>query len=95
MLNLLRLAQMTDRAEFRAAAEKALRVFAPNLAAGPVGVPQMLVAFAFSLAKPKQVILVGDPRVARTWAPCWRLYMPLPARQNRAGGRRTKRRAGT
>jgi uncharacterized protein YyaL (SSP411 family) len=51
---------MTDRAAFRESAEKTLRAFAPHLMAAPVATPQMLVAFAFSLAKPKQVILVGD-----------------------------------
>jgi len=60
VLNLLRLAQMTDRADFRASAERALAAFASRMVAAPVGVPQMLVAYAFSLAKPKQIILVGE-----------------------------------
>src|SRR5205823_5116498 len=33
---------------------------APRIVAAPEGVPQMLVAFAFSLAKPKQIVLVGE-----------------------------------
>jgi hypothetical protein len=61
MLNLLRLGQMTDREAFRGTAAKSLRAFAPQISAAPVAAPQMLAAFAFSLSKPKQVILVGDP----------------------------------
>jgi uncharacterized protein YyaL (SSP411 family) len=63
-LNLLRLAQMTDRSDFREAAEKTLRAFATHMMGAPVATPQMLVAFDFSLSKPKQVILVGDPGAA-------------------------------
>ena len=51
---------MTDRKDFRVAAEKGLRAFASRLVAIPSAVPQMLVAFQFSLSKPKQIILVGD-----------------------------------
>ena len=68
MLNLLRLAQMTDRAPLRESAEKAMRAFAPHMSAAPMGTPQMLAAFAFSLSKPKQVILVGDPPAEDTRA---------------------------
>jgi uncharacterized protein YyaL (SSP411 family) len=59
-LVLLRLAQITDRQDFRASAEKTLAAFASRIMAAPVAVPQMLVAYAFTLSKPKQVILVGE-----------------------------------
>ncbi len=59
-LNLLRLAQMTDRTEFRESGERTLRVFASQINIMPTAVPQMLVAYEFSLANPKQIILVGD-----------------------------------
>jgi uncharacterized protein len=59
-LNLLRLARMTDRRDFLAAAERALAAFGPRIMAAPVGVPQMLAAYAFSLAKSRQIILVGE-----------------------------------
>ncbi|HWB98034.1 MAG TPA: thioredoxin domain-containing protein, partial [Bryobacteraceae bacterium] len=58
-LNLLRLAQLTSREDFRESARKALEAFAPRLTASPVGVPQMLVAYAYQLARPKQIILAG------------------------------------
>ena len=60
ILNLYRLAQMTDRKDFRDTADKGLNAFSSRIMGGPVGVPQMLVAFEFSLSKPKQIILVGD-----------------------------------
>jgi uncharacterized protein YyaL (SSP411 family) len=60
-LNLLRLAQMTGRQEFRGSAEKTLEAFASRINGMPSAVPQMLVAYEFSLSKPKQIILVGDP----------------------------------
>ncbi|MGO4882973.1 MAG: thioredoxin domain-containing protein [Bryobacteraceae bacterium] len=60
VLNLLRLAAMTDRADFRASAARALEAFGSRMVAAPVGVPQMLLAYEFSLAKPKQIILAGE-----------------------------------
>ena len=68
VLNLLRLAQITDRADFRDSAAKALRALAPRLMAAPVATPQLLVAFDYSLSKPRQVILVGDRHAADTGA---------------------------
>ena len=59
-LNLLRLAQMTDRQSFHELAAKTLHAFASRISGIPSAVPQMLVAYEFSLAKPKQIILVGD-----------------------------------
>lgn len=59
-LNLLRLAQITGRADFRASAARSLEAFGSRMVAAPVGVPQMLVAYEFSIAKPKQIVLVGE-----------------------------------
>ena len=63
--NLLRLAQMTDRQDFRDAADRLLRAFGPRLADHPVTAPQMLAAYEFSLTKPKQFVLVGDAGLAK------------------------------
>jgi uncharacterized protein YyaL (SSP411 family) len=60
VLNLLRLAQMTDRPDFRASAARALEAFGSRMVAAPVGVPQMLVAYEFSISKPKQIVLAGE-----------------------------------
>jgi uncharacterized protein YyaL (SSP411 family) len=63
ILNLLRLAQITGRADFRASAERALAAFAPRLASVPVALPAMLTACEFYLAEPRQIVVVG-PRDA-------------------------------
>jgi hypothetical protein len=57
VMNLLRLAQMTGREDFRQSAERALAAFAPRLMAAPMGVPQMLTAYLFSIGKPRQIVL--------------------------------------
>jgi uncharacterized protein YyaL (SSP411 family) len=59
-LNLLRLSQITDRAGFRESAARALEAFGSRMVAAPVGVPQMLVAYDYSISKPKQIILAGE-----------------------------------
>jgi hypothetical protein len=60
VLNLLRLAQITDRADFRAVAARALEAFGSRMVTAPVGVPQMLVAYEFSTAKPRLIIVAGE-----------------------------------
>jgi uncharacterized protein YyaL (SSP411 family) len=63
VLDLLRLAQITGRADFRASAKRALAAFAPRLASVPVALPAMLTACEFYLAEPRQIVIVG-PRDA-------------------------------
>ncbi len=58
-MNLLRLAEMTNRQDFRDAATRLLRAFAARVGAVAVAMPQMLAAYEFSLSKPKQIVLVG------------------------------------
>jgi uncharacterized protein YyaL (SSP411 family) len=79
VLNLLRLAQITGRQDFRASAARALEAFGPRMVAAPVGVPQMLVAYEFSLAKPMQIVLVGErdqPDTRRLLAALDARFMP-------------------
>ncbi len=59
-LNLLRLAQITGRTEFRASAEKLMAAFEPRLSAAPVAIPQLLVACEFLLSDPRQIVIAGD-----------------------------------
>ena len=66
MLNLLRLAQMTNRDDFRQSADRALAAFGGKLAAAPVALPQMLAACEFLFGEPRQIILVGDRDAADT-----------------------------
>ncbi len=58
-LALLRLARMTDRSDFRSAAERTLAAFASRLKSAGAGVPQMLVAHAFALAGPREIVFAG------------------------------------
>ncbi|SPE31439.1 conserved hypothetical protein [Candidatus Sulfopaludibacter sp. SbA3] len=67
-MNLLRLACMTGRAEFRASAERLLGAFGPRLNAAPVALPQMLAACEFFLSEPREIVLVGDKGAAGTEA---------------------------
>jgi uncharacterized protein YyaL (SSP411 family) len=60
-LNLLRLAQMTDNADFRAKAELTLGTFSHRLERIPHALPQMLAALDYSLSKPRQVVIAGKP----------------------------------
>ena len=58
-MNLLRLSQMTDDHELRTKGEQTIRAFSSLMDKSPTGLPQMLVALDFSLAKPKQIVLAG------------------------------------
>ncbi|OGR88417.1 MAG: hypothetical protein A3J74_05590 [Elusimicrobia bacterium RIFCSPHIGHO2_02_FULL_57_9] len=59
-LNFLRLAQFTDRKDFRQAAEKTLTRFGAQMAQQPRSLPQMLVALDYALSKTKQIIIAGN-----------------------------------
>ena len=56
---LLRLARMTGRDEFRRSAERTLEAFAHRLKSAGAGLPQMLAAHAFALARPREIVLAG------------------------------------
>ncbi|MBZ5602029.1 MAG: thioredoxin domain-containing protein [Acidobacteriia bacterium] len=63
VLALLRLARMTDREDFRAAAGRALKAFGARLNSAGAGLPQMLVALEFAVGRPREIVLAGpsDP----------------------------------
>ena len=67
-LNLLRLAQITDRQDLRDRAAKTLAAFADQLAKSPTALPQMLVALDTALAKPRQIVIAGPREAAATRA---------------------------
>jgi uncharacterized protein len=66
ILNLMRLALMTNRTDFRQSAEKSLAAFAPRLSAGPVTLPQMLCAVEFQTAEPREILIAGERDAADT-----------------------------
>lgn len=63
-LSLLRLGAITGRADFVAAAEKTLRLFAPRLTRFPQAMPFMLQALDFSLQEPRRIVIAGRPSPA-------------------------------
>jgi uncharacterized protein YyaL (SSP411 family) len=58
-LLLLRLARMTGRADLERSAGRTLQAFASRMKSGGAGVPQMLVAQLFALARPMEIVLAG------------------------------------
>ena len=65
-LALLKLAAITDRADFRKPAEATLRLFATRLEKIPQAVPYLLHALDFWIEEPRRVVIAGDPRDAKT-----------------------------
>ena len=74
-LLLLRLSRMTDREDFRTAAERTLRAFTSRMEEGGTGLPQMLVALMFTLAPPREIVLAGSPN-AELLAAIRRPFLP-------------------
>jgi uncharacterized protein YyaL (SSP411 family) len=60
ILALSKLGAITGRADFKAAAEKSLRLFAGRLEQLPQAVPLMLAALDFALEEPRRVVIAGD-----------------------------------
>ena len=68
LLDLLRLAHLTDRDEYRQAAVRTLDALMPKMSSQPVAVPQMLVALDYSLAPKHEVVIAGDRNAEPTTA---------------------------
>lgn len=68
VLALLRLAAITERKEFKEAAEKTLRLFAARLQDLPQAVPHLLMGLDFLLHEPMRVVVAGDPAHPETAA---------------------------
>jgi uncharacterized protein YyaL (SSP411 family) len=60
VMNLLRMAQITNRPVFREAAEKAIAAFASRLSNAGAALPQMLAACEFMRSEPRQIVLIGE-----------------------------------
>ena len=65
-LNLLRLAQHTERNDFQEIAGKTLSAFGANMKEAPRSLPQMLVALDFALTEPRQIVIAGAPEARDT-----------------------------
>ena len=57
---LLKLAAITERKDFRAAADQTLRLFSDRLQQFPQAVPHMLAALDFASEEPRRAVLAGD-----------------------------------
>jgi hypothetical protein len=60
-MSLLRLATITERNEFKEAAEKTLRLFSDRLQQLPQAMAFMLSALDFSSEEPRRAVIAGDP----------------------------------
>jgi uncharacterized protein YyaL (SSP411 family) len=63
--SLLRLAAITERREYREAAEKSLRLFSERLQQQPQAVPALLAALNLSLEEPRRVVIAGEASSAK------------------------------
>src|SRR5665213_742273 len=68
VLALRKLGAITERADFKEAAEKKLRLLASRLQELPQAVPHLLIGLDFLLHEPKRAVVVGDPRQPETIA---------------------------
>ncbi len=68
LMNLLRLAQFTNRPEYREAAERTIAAFEPRLSVASAALPQMLAACEFLSAEPQQIVIVGEREADDTQA---------------------------
>jgi len=66
--NLLRLAQMTSREEWRERGQKTIEAFSPTLSHFASAMPQMLVALDFLWSKPRQIVITGEIENPKTKA---------------------------
>jgi uncharacterized protein YyaL (SSP411 family) len=60
VLNLMRLAELTGKEAYRAAATKSLRAFGRAARLRPTSMPKMLVALDYYLDTPKEIVLVSQ-----------------------------------
>jgi uncharacterized protein len=78
-LNLHRLAEMMNRDELRTRGQKTIEAFASTLTRFASAMPQILVAFDFSLAKPRQIVIAGkidDPNTKALLNEVYRHFLP-------------------
>jgi len=61
LVDLLRLAHFTDRADYRDAAERTLRALASKITHQAVAVPQMLVGLDYALGPLSELVIAGNP----------------------------------
>ena len=68
VLNLIRLAEMTGRKEWREMARQSIQAFSETLSATPQAMPHMMVAVSLFLHKPRQILIAGHKDASDTRA---------------------------
>jgi uncharacterized protein YyaL (SSP411 family) len=68
VMNLLRLAQLANRLEYREVAERTVTAFEPRLSVASAALPQMLAACEFLSGEPQQIVIVGEKESPDTQA---------------------------
>ncbi len=79
VMNLLRLAGITDSEEFRQRAERALLAFGEVLQKQPVVMPQMVAAYEYSMGASRQIVVAGprdDPATLSILSEIYSRYLP-------------------
>ena len=74
VLNLLRLARITGRGDFGAAAASALAAFRQRLSLAPAALPYLLAAAEFAHSQPREIVIAGAAESAATGALVDELY---------------------
>lgn len=78
-LNLLRLAEMANRPDWREKARQVFLAFSHQIEHSPETLPQMISAIDFALSKPRQIVIAGDrarPDTQALLAVVNRRYLP-------------------
>jgi uncharacterized protein YyaL (SSP411 family) len=78
-LNLLRLAEMANRPDWREKAQQIFLAFSQQIEHSPETLPQMISAIDFALSKPRQIVIAGDrarPDTQALLAVVSRRYLP-------------------
>jgi len=91
VLNLLRLAQLTGKDEYRQKADRTLKSLSANVHQFAASMPLLLCGFSDSLSKPRQVVIAGDPTRPDTremWREVNRTYLPNTILLLADGGKR-------
>ena len=61
LMNLLRLHRITGRADYQASARRLIGTFAARVVSTPYAMPQMLCAWEYELASPREILVAGEP----------------------------------
>jgi uncharacterized protein YyaL (SSP411 family) len=66
LMDLLRLAGITNRSDFRQSAERTLDALASRISSQPFAAPQLLAGLSYFLGPTRQIVIAGDPHADLT-----------------------------